>query len=201
MQTMQGRQTGVTLVELTVTLAVVAVLAAFAAPSIKAILESNRLTALNNQLVSSLNYARSEAVKRNYPVTMCVRNSAGTGCATSGGFENGWIIFVDCNGNNVVNTSGCDFGAGNANVAEPILQDVTPNANGITVTGQGSASPVVRYRPNGGIAGVSSSLTLNSTGEAEQTLNMGATPRQKIKIQGNTGRIRSCKIPADATDC
>lgn len=198
---MQSRQTGMTLIELMVTFAVVAILAALATPSIKEMLENNRLTALNNQIVSSLNYARSEAVKRNYPVTMCVRNSSGSGCADSGGFENGWIIFVDCNGNNAVNTSGCDFGAGSTNVAEPVLQDVAPDFNGITVSGQGSATPSVRYRPNGGVAGVSGSLTLNSDGEAEQTLNVGSTPRQKIKIQGNTGRIRSCKIPADATDC
>lgn len=198
---MQGQQTGVTLIELMVTLAVVVILATLATPSVKEMLDNNRLAALNNQIVSSLNYARSEAIKRNYPVTMCVRDGDGTGCADGGGFENGWIVFVDCNGDSTVDHTGCDFGAGSTNAAEPVLQDVAPDVNGITVTGSSSVSPKIRYRPNGGIAGVSGSLTLNSNGEAEQTLNVGSIPRQKIKIQGNTGRIRSCKIPTNATDC
>lgn len=195
------RQTGMTLVELLVTLSIAAILTSFAVPSIQSLLESNRLTAANNQLVTAINYARSEAVKRNHHVAMCVRNSDGTGCASSGGFENGWLIFVDCNKNSAVDSSGCDFGPTQTNLAEPVLQDATPDFKGITIAGTNSVSPKIRFRPNGGIAGVSGSLTLNTDDEAEQTLQIGSTPRQKIKIQANTGRIRSCKIPAGATDC
>ena len=79
-----------TLIELLVTVSIVAILATMAAPSLREMLESNRLTALNNQLVSTLNYVRAEAVKRAYPVTMCVRNTDGSACASSGGFEKGW---------------------------------------------------------------------------------------------------------------
>lgn len=191
----KSAQTGMTLVELMVTVAVVAILAAVAAPSLSEMLENNRLTALNNQLVSSLNYVRGEAVKRAYDVTMCVRNSGGTGCASSGGFENGWIVFVDCNANNSIDTAGCNYGPGNTNAAEEILLDTTPDFHGITVTGTGSVAPSIRYRPNGAIAGVSGSLVLNAdTQEYEQDLNVGATARYKIKIQSATGRIASCKI-------
>lgn len=189
------KQTGMTLIELVVTVTIVAILSAVALPSLKEMIESNRLTALNNQLVSSLNYVRGEAVKRAYEVTMCVRNSTGTGCATSGGFENGWIVFVDCDGDNTVDTTGCDYGPGNTNAAEDILMDTAPDFQGVTVTGTTTATPSIRYRPNGGIAGVSGSLTLNTTTqEYEQDLNVGSTARYKIKIQSATGRIASCKI-------
>lgn len=189
------KQTGMTLIELVVTVTIVAILSAVALPSLKEMIESNRLTALNNQLVSSLNYVRGEAVKRAYEVTMCVRNSTGTGCATSGGFENGWIVFVDCDGDNTVDTTGCNYGPGNTNAAEDILMDTAPDFQGVTVTGTTTATPSIRYRPNGGIAGVSGSLTLNtSTQEYEQDLNVGSTARYKIKIQSATGRIASCKI-------
>ncbi len=71
-------QTGMTLIELLVTVAIVAILATVAAPSVREMIENNRLTALNNQLVSTLNYVRAEAVKRAYHVTMCVRNTDGS---------------------------------------------------------------------------------------------------------------------------
>ena len=188
-------QTGLTMIELLVTISIVAILATMAAPSLREMVESNRLTALNNQLVSTLNYVRAEAIKRSFPVTMCVRNSTGSGCATSGGFENGWIVFVDCGNYGAVDATGCNYGPGNTNAGEEILLDTTPDFNGITITGTSSTAPTLRYKPNGGIAGISGSLTL-ATGatEYEQTLNLGSTPRYKIKIQSATGRIASCKV-------
>lgn len=194
-------QTGMTLIELMVTVTVVAILAAVATPSLRQMVENNRLTALNNQLVSSLNYVRAEAVKRAYDVTMCVRAADGADadsepeCATSGGFENGWIVFVDCDGDKILDANGCNYGPGNTNAAEEILLDTIPDFNGVTVTGTSTASPSIRYKPNGGIAGVSGSLTLNTdTQEYEQNLNIGSTARYKIKIQSATGRIASCKV-------
>ena len=78
-----------------ITLAVAAVVLTLGVPSFSSVIERNRLTAHINELVSTLNYARSEAVKRNSDVTVC-QSADGLNCGGLG-YEDGWIIFIDLN--------------------------------------------------------------------------------------------------------
>lgn len=70
---------GFTLVELMVTLAVLAVLLGIAVPSFQNITNRNRLTAITNEMVAALQLARVEAVRRNARVTFCPTTN-GTSC-------------------------------------------------------------------------------------------------------------------------
>lgn len=192
------QQAGVTLVELITTLAVLAIVAAAAAPSIRDMVINNRLTALNNQLVSSLHYVRGESVKRVYNVTLCVRNANGTGCTTSAtdGFEAGWIAFVNCNpAINTVPDTGvnvCDNdGDGVVDAPEEILLDVEPDVmQGIAIAGPTAINQKISYRPNG-----------NASGVGTLVMNLNGTPRYRISLALGTGRISSCKIPTGSTSC
>lgn len=83
---------GYTLIELMVTIAVAAIVMGVAVPSFNATVRSNRLTTSANDWVSTLNFARSEAIKRSVPVSV-KRNGA-----NSQQWEGGWDIFVDLNG-------------------------------------------------------------------------------------------------------
>lgn len=85
---------GFTLVELLVTLSVLAILLAVAVPSFQGTIASSQLTSRTNELVSALNLARSEAIRRGARVTLC-KSSSGTACTNSGNWEQGWIAFVD----------------------------------------------------------------------------------------------------------
>jgi type IV fimbrial biogenesis protein FimT len=84
---------GFTIVELMITVGVASILTAIAVPSFSQLMVNNRLTTQANDFVSAINYARSEAIKRNTSVSLCRASSASaTGCATTTGNWTDWII-------------------------------------------------------------------------------------------------------------
>lgn len=87
-------QQGFTLIELMVTLALAAVLAFLAAPSFRSTIATSKLTSRTNDLVGTLALARSESIRRGTRITVC-KSSNQTSCATTGNWEQGWIVFVD----------------------------------------------------------------------------------------------------------
>ncbi len=90
----QRRSAGFTLIELLVAVAILAVLAALAAPSFNEAILSNKLASYANTFVASAQLARSEAIKRNATVVMC-RSADGASCATTGTWQQGWILWRD----------------------------------------------------------------------------------------------------------
>lgn len=88
---------GFTLVELMMTLLIAAILLGVAVPNFSSLVESNRVTAATNELVGALNAARSEAVRRGRDVVICASDD-GADCGAAGGWQDGWIIFGDDNG-------------------------------------------------------------------------------------------------------
>ena len=84
---------GFTLLELMVTIAILAIVAGIGVPSFIRTIENNRVQTAANNFFLSIIQARNEAVKRNAQVVLC-KSDDGTGCVTSGDWEQGWIGFV-----------------------------------------------------------------------------------------------------------
>ena len=63
----KSRTTGLTLIELLVTVAVIAIASAIALPSLTNIIQSNRVSSQTNEIVAMLHLARNEAIRRNDP--------------------------------------------------------------------------------------------------------------------------------------
>ncbi len=130
---------GFTLIELIVTISIAAILAGIAIPSFSPIIQSTQLTTYANELVTSLNLARSEAVKRGVQVSVRRKGS------TNQNWDSGWDIFTDLNGDGTLDT------------ADTLLKTYPALTNGFTLrTGTDGYQTFAAYLPSG--------LSLNSNG-------------------------------------
>lgn len=145
------RERGLTLIELIMTIAILAILAGISAPYIGNYISRSAMRSLSADFTFALQRARAEAVNRNACATICMSANAGAStptCTTTGeDWGRGWIVFANptCNatvtsadplpGNVLVvrESSGTRYSitnlAGNAG-----LRSITFNARGATMS-------------------------------------------------------------------
>ena len=144
-----------TLIELMITLAILAILLAIAAPSFRDTIQNNRTQTISNDLTTALQFARSEAVKRGVRVDICRRNE--NACADAADWGNGWLVKV--NGGAVLR-----------------VWEAVGNQN--TVTGP---AETLSCRPNGLLTKTTATdFTVkfsNCTGKPQYTIALSATGR------------------------
>ena len=144
---------GFTLVELMVTVAVVAILMAIAVPNMRSVIQNTRISNQINELTSDLNFARSEAIKRGTDttvssVTVCKSDNptaATPTCNTTAlGWDMGRIIFID--GTPAVGATAAIAPNGDHEAAEPLLRirEILDGSNTLTAndtSGAGGTNP------------------------------------------------------------
>jgi type IV fimbrial biogenesis protein FimT len=133
---LRPRDRGLSLVELLVTLAIAALMMGMAAPSMAAIMNSSKLTSASNTFLAGLRLARSEAIRRGGRVAMC-KSSDGVHCAEAGGWEQGWIIFHDPNGNSMVDAG------------ERLIQRTEAPDPGVVLTGTQNVARAITFTATG----------------------------------------------------
>lgn len=156
------------MVELLIVMAIGAILAMVAAPSMREMLRSMRLSSANSLLLGDLNLARAEAIKRNARVLICGRNAGGTDCAGSTNWSVGWLVCIEDGA--VANT--CRLGT----LTDPNPLVVRP-ALDATLTATATAN-TIRFNANstqGGGGAQSVTVTGNWTGATPRTLTVAAT--------------------------
>lgn len=132
---------GFTIIELMVTLGILAILVGIAAPSFRESWMNARMTGLANDILADLNVARAEAIKRNARAYLCT-SSDGTTC-TGSAWNAGWIVYVDLNNNGVQDSA-----------TEPAIKSHSAVTTGNNIWSQGdlaggSGSRQVLFRPSG----------------------------------------------------
>ncbi len=122
-------QQGFTLLELIVALGIFGVLLAVAPATYSDWIASQQLANHAHLLADTLDIARSEAIKHGYRVNVC-KSVDGRQCASTGGWEAGWIMYVDDNQDGDIDSD------------EEVLRREGSVQNGITVHGN---QPVAKY--------------------------------------------------------
>jgi type IV fimbrial biogenesis protein FimT len=172
-------QLGFTAIELMVVVAIVAILAALAAPSFNPLIERWRIRQSVDGLQSALYYARSEAIKRAGNVTIRKEASGANGCPLAPGtsdWDCGWFVFVDTNDN------------GTLNAGEEVLQRfATPPNVQVTRSGGGAAIRFDRWGRANAPFGFSLVPLDKST----------SNPASRGLCMSSGGRIRVTTDPAD----
>ena len=104
------KEPGFTLVELLITIVVVSILLAAGVPAFQSFIKNSRVTSQTNDLISTIQLARSEALKRGTNMVVCA-SSDQTTCTGKDTWADGWIVFSDLDPNNGPNP---DVGTGSA---------------------------------------------------------------------------------------
>ncbi len=160
---------GFTLIELLIVMVMVGLITAVGGPGVIEMVQRNRLIASQQLLVASLRFARGEAVSRNKFISVCKSGGSTSACTTLGDWENGWLVFLDADGDGVI-----DVGP------DKIMRVIQGLTGALTLKGNNPVSNRVTFDGTGGTS-QNGTFTICDGGGASQAV--GA-------ITSGTGRIR-----------
>lgn len=170
------RDSGFTLVELLITIVVLTILLATGVPAFKDFIKNNRVTAQTNNLVSAIQLARSEALKRGTDMVVCASDDQAT-CTGKDTWAAGWIVFSDFDPSDGADP---DVGTGKCLDTEDCIMAIrTGLPEGSTLT---TDADNVRFLPTG-LSGVGAEVELTLKAK-----NCEKNQARKVKVtkQGHT---------------
>ena len=133
---------GISIVELVVSLAVVAILATTGVPAFSSFVQSNRLNESSFDMLATINLARTEAVKRRTRVLLCRSADPTLSTPSCGGSANtwttGWLVFASGDSNST-------YDAG----TDSLLGIGLVDSSNVTVITNGTSNNNLEYNSDG----------------------------------------------------
>ena len=186
MQQSGTRQHGFTLGETLTTLAVLGISLSLAIPGLESLARDNAQATAVNQLVATMHMARSEAITRNTPVTVCPSKNLQS--CTAGTWESGWIRFVDNNHNQVLD-------------AEELILGVSPPVPGFIIRSETFAR-AFSYEPSGRVIAANSqqrsgefTFCAMGAGESAQVVIVNPVGEPALSANRANGSTPGCELP------
>lgn len=173
---MRRNAAGFSLIELLVTVALVAVLATLAAPSFQDLLLRMRVAAAMQLLTAQMALTRNTAIVRRTTAALCPSDGAG-GCRGDGDWSAGWLLFLDGDGNRRPDTA-----------ADVLREEALPLHRSLRIL-TSAGRPQLRYLPDGRSGGSNMTVRLCRGDEL-----MGSV------VVSNAGRVRTLR-PAGPMAC
>ena len=185
------QQSGFTLVELMVTLGVGAILVGLVVPNMRDFMRNNRLSGGVNDMLHSLQLARTEAIKRqNGNVVVCGTASptaADAAMTCDYATFKGWFVFQDTNGN-----------WQHDGAAEPVIERHALLDTSVTVKTD-ATDRIVSFGPSGfaNLAGARNPTGTIVICDARGVVAVGANSTGRALFITPTGRARASATYAD----
>ena len=148
---MKAKSAGFTLLEIMLVIALLAILLGLAAPSFSDFVRNSRITGKANDLLAALNLARTEAIKRHVPVTVCATDDAtavAPECDADADFSQ-WIVFVDDDGNPVAASGDEGNGTFEPDSDEILLRRSSESIESITTLPSEDVAGYVQFGQDG----------------------------------------------------
>lgn len=164
------RTAGVTLYESIVTLGVVAFIGLTTLPALRDMLSAQRMTTAVNQYITSLTFARNEAITRGRSVLLCP-GTAITGCQPTTDWQHGFIVFSDEDDDNRFDAS-----------TDILVRSVEPAEGKLRI---GGGRRFVQYQPTGLAGGSNQSVSFCDSRGSDQgrvvIINLAGRPYVSTK--------------------
>ena len=170
MQTTIRHNRGVTLIELMMTLAVLATLIAAAAPAFGSLIRGTEAQTSRSALTTALNTARMSAVNKTAHVAVCP-SSDQQYCGHTTEWQHGWLIFIDADDD------------GERDASEEILAVGEALPAGVAIVSTAGRRHV-DYRPDGSSPGSNVTFTVCDQRGRDEASSL---------VINNAGRVRSGK--------
>ena len=168
---------GFTLIEQIMVIAIIAVVASVAIPSMHDVLTRHALQTRQMDYIEALQHARISAITLGVPVVLCPSGN-GTACADSGTWDSGWLLGRDRDGDRQPDGAPLYVGA----------SDDTQ----VRVRSSGRRHSV-RFYPDGSAVGSNLTLLICATGQPGHALTV---------VVSNAGRIRGAPAsPKQSASC